>query len=388
MLEGIRILEVANVITGPLAGMTLADLGADVIKVEPLSGDPFRSWDGRGGDIRPAFAAYNRGKRSIAIDLKSDDGREAFFALAAESDVVVENSRPGAMERMGLGASDLLDRNPRLVYCSISGMGRVGPEHQRPTFDSVALAMSGLWSQLTDLERPELVGPPMADQLTGLYAVIAILGALRERDRTGSGRAVEVNMLAACLAFQPAAVADYTREGIVATKSSRARNSQSYAFVASDTLPFAVHLSTPHKFWVGLCTAVGRPEWAADPRFEAKGQRIDRYAELQTMFSEIFLTEPRDHWLERLREQDVPAAPLLTVGQAIESPQVQAMEIIAPVDTAGLGGLARLPVVVDGKYMAGERPPPTLGADTDAVLSALGWTAEKLTALRASGAVA
>ena len=389
LLHGVTVIEVASVITGPYAGMILADLGADVLKVESLEGDQFRRWEGGVEGIRPAFAAYNRGKRSVALNLKDDEGRALFERLVASADVVIENFRPGVMDRLGIGWSRLRTVNPRLVYCYVSGMGTVGPDRDRPTYDAVAQALSGLWSQYTDLSDPEPVGPPAADQLTGLFAAIAILGGVRHRDATGEGVRVETSMLAACLGFQTGGIAAFCREDTVPTKTSRARNSQSYAFVGSDGRPFAVHLSTPRKFWEGLCHTAGLGDLVDDERYAVKSARIRRYDELHRIFGDVFRTAPRAHWLERLAAHDVPAAPINTVAEAVAHPQVQATGIVddgADVEQ-GLRGLVRSPVVVDGRHLAGSSPPPHLGADTSDVLAGLGLTPEDVERLRARGAV-
>ena len=388
LLKGVKIVEAANVITGPLAGMLLADLGADVLKVEAPSGDPFRRWEAESDDVRPAFAAYNRGKRSIGLNLKDDVGRSLFMELVASADVVIENSRPGVMDKLGVGWEALREVNPRLVYCYVSGMGTVGPDRDRPTFDAVAQAMSGLWSQFTDLAAPEPVGPPMADQLTGMYAAMSILAGLRHRDATGEGVRLEVSMLASCLAFQTAAVADVTIDGKVAGKTSRARSSQSYAFVGSDGKPFAVHLSTPQKFWHGLCRTVEMPDLAQDPRYAVKSARIAGYDELHELLARVFMTRPRDAWLARLAAEDVPAAPILTVEDAVDHPQVRAIDVIDRDGGPRLRGLVRSPVQVDGRHCASDRPPPLLGEDTAAVLDELGVSAAEQDRLGANGTVA
>lgn len=377
LLEGVRVIESAAVITGPFAGMMLADLGADVIKVEPPAGDQFRRWESDEVGVLPTFAAYNRGKRSIQVDLKSQEGRELYERLVASADVVIENFRPGAMERLGLGYEQLKQRHPQLVYCHISGMGTTGPDRDKATFDAVAQAMSGLWSQLTDLSDPEPVGPPFADQLTAAYAVMGILAALQRRHTTGLGTKVETNMLAACLAFQAPSVASFTHDGEVAAKTSRARQSQSYAFVAGDNLPFAVHLSTPKKFWAGLCQAAGLPELVDDPRYDTKPKRMAAYDELHETFDKVFRGRPRQYWLDRLEAQDVPCAPILTVAEAVNHPQVVANDLVESMDAEpGRAGLVKSPLRVDGRQLAAPRPAPRLGAGADSVLEELGRDAE------------
>lgn len=374
MLAGVRVIEMANVISGPFAGMQLADMGADVIKVEMAgAGDPFRAWAGGRSGISPAFAAYNRGKRSVEIDIKSDAGRADYLRLAASADVVIENFRPGALDRAGVGYEALRQRAPHLVYCSISGMGQHGPDRDLPTYDGIAQAMSGLWSQLVDMAAPEPVGPPIADQLTGLYAALGVVGALVARQATGQGRRIDVSMLGASLAFQPHAAAEALLAGEVADKTSRARVSQSYAFICADNRPLAVHLSSPPKFWLAMLAALGREDLARHPDYADKAGRERHYealaAELQTSFG----TRPRDHWLALLRGHDVPCGPINTIEEALVAPQAQALGMTR---MFGVGARALRLVgspIHEGEGAGGEAPLPVplLGEHTAEIMAAL-----------------
>ncbi|MEX0407287.1 CaiB/BaiF CoA-transferase family protein [Aquibium sp. LZ166] len=391
MLEGIRVIEMANVISGPFAGMLLADMGAEVIKVEmPGGGDPFRMWSASQSEISPAFAAYNRGKKSVTIDIKSAEGRAAYLKLAASGDVVIDNFRPGTLDRAGIGCEVLRVTAPSLIYCAVSGLGHVGPDRDRPTYDAIAQAMSGLWSQLTDLDAPQPVGPPMSDQLTGLYAANAVLGALVARGRNGGvGQRLDVSMLGASIAFQPHAVAEFLSSGKIADKLSRAYNSQSYAFVASDGRPFAVHLSSLPKFWKALLVAVARPELEEDPRFATKQARGANYEELHSVLQAIFATAPRAVWLATLQAEDVPCGPIHTIGEALEDPQVRALEM-----TRSFGSGDRATQLVGYGFAASGgqpegtgRPVPKLGEHTEAVLAECGYDKEAVAALRRASAV-
>jgi formyl-CoA transferase len=369
-LDGIRVVEMANIITGPFTGMTLADLGADVIKVEmPGVGDNFRQWAGEDGQFNPPFAAFNRGKRSVALDVRTDEGAERYLRLTGTADVVVENFRPGTLDRLGVGYDAVRAGNPRVVYCAISGMGTSGPDSGRPTYDAIAQALSGLWSQLTDLDAPEPVGPPLADQLGGVFAAQGVLAALLHRERTGEGQRVDVSMLEAALGFQAIAISGHTMQGAPADKSSRARRSQTYAFVARDGRPFAIHLSTPDKFWRGLAEAAERPDLVADPRFASKRDRIEHYDELRAELAAVFAKNDRRVWLDRLRERDVPAAPINTIAEALEEPQVRHLDVLR---TFGDGDQAlRLmgsPVRYSTFPSQGGLRPPWVGEHTDEVM--------------------
>ncbi len=388
LLQDVTVIESASVITGPLAGMMLADLGATVIKVESPSGDAFRAWEGEEKTLSPTFAAYNRGKSSIAVNLKEEEGRHVFRELVAAADVVIENSRPAVMDRLGVGYEQLRAVNPRLVYCYISGMGVTGPDSDRPTFDAVAQALSGLWSQYTDLQSPEPVGPPAADQLTGIYAAVAVLAGLQHRHISGEGVRLDVDMLSSCLAFQGSGLASLSREGKLPTKMSRARDSQSYAFVGSDGRPFAIHLSTPTKFWRGLCDTIGKPGLFDDLRFSTKSARIANYEELERILAAVFREQPREYWLKLLASNDVPSAPIYTLADSLEHRQVRATGTVDMENPeARLRGLVRSPIAVEGVHLASVLPPPEYAQDTDSIMASLGRSPNEVARLRQLGVV-
>ena len=328
-LDRIRVVEMSSVISGPYTGMMLADLGAEVVKVEmPGSGDVFRAWAGDKSAVSPPFAAFNRDKRSVAIDVREADGAAQYLDLTASADVVFENFRPGKLESLGVGLSAVVERNPTVVYCAISGMGSSGPLRDYPTYDAIAQAMSGLWSQLTDMQDPESVGPPMCDQVASHYAVQGILSALFARERSGQGTAIEISMLGAALSFQSVSIANYLETGAVADTLDRAKRSQSYAFACADSKPLAIHLSTPDKFWKGLTSVIGRPDLYDDPRFRTKTDRIREYHTLRSVLAAEFTRAPRDTWLDELRAVDVPCAPLNTIAEALEEPQAKHLGIV------------------------------------------------------------
>lgn len=389
-LTGIRIIEMANVISGPFAGATLVDLGADVVKVElPGTGDAFRRWDGVERSVSSSFAAFNRGKRSVTVDVRTPEGREVFLRLAAGADVVIENFRPGTLDRWGVGFDVLSAENEGLVYCAISGMGATGPYADQPTFDQIAQALSGLWSQLTDMDDPEPVGPPLCDQLSGLYATVAILAALHERSRSGRGQRIDVSMLGAGVAFQAGSVANLTTDGRVATRSTRPRASLSFAFVAGDGRPFAIHLSTPDKFWRGLVDAVERPELLQDERFATKAGRMRHYEELRAELAERFATGDRAEWLARLKERDVPAGPINTIQEALADPQVEHLRLLRRFgDGDGRShDLVRVPADFSRTDAGRTDPAPVLGEHTEEILSESGYSPRNVEELRASGAI-
>lgn len=258
-LEGIKVLELANYVSGPFAGVLLSDLGADVIKIEePKHGDPFRGWGA--AEYSPTFGSVNRNKKSVTLDLKSKEGLETALRLADQADVLIENFRTGTLERLGLGYDVLAKRNPRLIYCSITGFGRTGPYANRPGYDTVGQAMSGLLGLLTDRSAPQPMGISLSDHLTGMVASYGILGALMARTRTGKGQRVETSLLQATMSLLGENAARYFENGEVPARATRARSAQVFGFVGSDGKPFVVHLSSPPKFWEGLANVVGHPD--------------------------------------------------------------------------------------------------------------------------------
>ena len=369
-LAGLTVLEFASYVSGPYAGMLLGDLGAEVIKIEdPKTGDPFRGWGA--AEYSATFGSVNRNKKSVILDLKSDQGREAALALADEADVLIENYRPGTMERLGLGWEVLTAANPRLVYCSITGFGRTGPYADRPGYDTVGQAMGALLSVLTDLDNPQPMGVSLSDHLTGIMAAYGVLGALMARHNTGKGQLVETSLLSSTLAFLGENAARYFEEGDVPNRKTRTETAQVYAFIAGDAKPFVVHLSSPPKFWEGLCRVAGHPEWVDDPRFATKADRRKAYDTLQEGFQKAFSTKPRDHWLDGLREVDVPSAPIYTLDEALADPQVQHLGMITELPHPKLGSVKLITGAVNlsDTPAAITSPAPAHGEHTEEILA-------------------
>jgi len=329
VLQGIRVVDLGTFITGPCAAMMLADLGADVIKVESPEGDPYRSY--QGGQYSPHFQAYNRNKRSLALDLKTPADLDVLETLVREADVLIQNFRPGTAERLGAGADRMHELNERLVYCSISGFGSSGPYVNRPSYDSVAQALSGFLSVVVDRSRPRFLGPALADAITGIYASFGMLGALVQRGRTGRGCAVEVSMLEAMAHFAVEPFAAYFDLGTVPSSTDRPRLAQAYILRTADDRLLALHLSSLEKFWLGLVTAMESPTLAADPRFATREARIANYETLADVLNSLFSQRPLAVWAERLGRNDVPFAPVNSIDQVIEDPQVGHLGLIVPV---------------------------------------------------------
>jgi crotonobetainyl-CoA:carnitine CoA-transferase CaiB-like acyl-CoA transferase len=367
-LDGILVIELGTMITAPLAGMMLADLGARVIKVEhPNGGDPFRAY--RGDLYSPHFSAYNRNKESIQLDLQSEAGQDKLHRLLRDSDVLLDNYRPGVLGRLRLDDETLEGLNPRLVRCSITGFGDDGPYRDRPAYDSVGIAMSGLASLLLDPASPQAAGPTIADNVTGMYACYGILGALVRRAKTGKGARVSTNMLESTIAFIPDAFATFTRLDIVSAPQTRVATSQSYAFLCEDDRMVAVHLSSPDKFWKGLLAAIRRPELAADERFSTREARVANYDLLKLELSRIFRKKTRAEWCRYLEAHDVPHAPIWSVPEVIDDPQVRHLgtfyDMQHPTEGA-VTGIQR-PVRIDGERGPTRMAAPALGEHSAAI---------------------
>ena len=376
VLSGIRIVEQGTFITGPCAGMMLADMGADVIKVESPAGDPYRSY--QGGQFSPHFQAYNRNKRSIALDLNEPAELAVFDELVRVADVYIQNFRPGTADRLGVGRRRLQELNPALVYCSISGFGSSGPYVDRPSYDSVAQALSGFLSVVVDPERPRFMGPALADAITGIYAAQGVLGALVERGRTGRGRLVEVSMLEAMAHFAVEPFAAFFAIGDVPRSSDRPRLAQAYILRTGDGGLIAIHLSSLEKFWHGLTRAVGSAELAADPRFATRQGRIDNYEALGAALDRQLSQRPTREWVERLGANDVPFAPIHRVDEVVDDPQVIHLDLIVPVENAHGGARAVRPAIqFDGDRATFVRTAPLLdehgGAIRQAMAGASRW---------------
>jgi crotonobetainyl-CoA:carnitine CoA-transferase CaiB-like acyl-CoA transferase len=387
-LSSIKIVEAASYVTGPFATQLLADMGADVIKIEePKHGDPFRGWGER--NYAATFCSLNRNKKSVTIDLRQTAGREIALKLAAQADVLIQNFRPGVMEKYGLGYEAVRNINSKIVYCSISGFGPIGPYRDMPGYDTVGQARSGLLSLLTDPGKPQGMGISFSDHLTGMYACYGVLGALINRLLTGEGQHVETSLLRASVAFIGENAARFFETGHVPRRKHRTTTAGVFAFEDRQGLPFVLHMSSPDKFWRALFEVVGKPQWAEDPRFNNRKARTENYDALYEQLQPIFRSGDRADWLRRLTEKDVPAAPINTLDEVFADPQVKTYGFPIQIEHPQMGTMKLVGNAVDMSRTPPriERPPPVLGEHTEKTLSDLGYDSAAIAEFRRQGAI-
>jgi crotonobetainyl-CoA:carnitine CoA-transferase CaiB-like acyl-CoA transferase len=388
-LADITVIECATFVTGPYAGALLAELGARVIKIEsPPDGDPYRYF-AADDFYSPNFAHLNRNKESLALDLKSEQGKAICIDLVKESDVFIENFRPGAAERLGLGYDALRGANRRLVYCSISAFGKSGPYAEKPGFDTLGQAMSGLLSLLTDPDKPSVMGIALSDYTTGMSACYGILGALLARQKTGHGTKVETSLLQATLSFIGETAAGYLRTGQIPDRAARVKNAHAFAFVASDGLPLAIHCSVPEKFWLAFLQAVGRGDLTADERFKTREARKKNYAALEEALKPTFAAQTRAEWLERMEKHDVPAAPLYNIAEVLDDPQVKHLDLLEETSHAKAGEWTFVGPPVSYAKLSSDpaKPAPLVGEHTAMIMAELGYDSAEVKELEAQGVV-
>lgn len=377
-LAGIRVLEFGQIAAGPFAGSLLADLGADVVKVEnPAGGDGMRGWPpltpGEGGaTYSENFAAVNRNKRSIAVDLKDPAGIQRLKRLVAAADVLVENFRTGALERIGLGYDDLKAQNARLVYCAITGYGHVGPHAARGAFDVTVQAMSGLMSVTGEDGRPPVkCGVPVGDFCAGLYAAYAIVAAVIRARETGTGAFIDCSMLGALIGVAALQTSEYFGTGAAGRRrgSAHPRNAPYQAFRASDN--YFVIAAGNNALWREVAEAVGRLDLVDDPRFRTQPDRARNQDELAALLGPPFAQRTAAEWMAEMDRRGVPCAPINGYAEVLSDPQVDAMGLVVPLALPN-GARTRttaFPVKISGYEFAVRHAPPTLGADTDKVFA-------------------
>lgn len=369
-LAGIRVLDMGTFITGPACGMLLADLGAEVIKVEmPETGDPFRAF--KGDLYSPHFQTYNRNKKSVTLNTKANPADlAALDELVKSADVFIQNFRPGVAKRLGVDAERLQAINPRLIYATITGFGSEGPWKDRPAFDTVSQAATGFLRLLVNPANPRVVGPAIGDAVTGFYTAYGVLAALYEREKTGKGRHVETSMFEAMCHFNLDDFTHYLSVDEVMGPWSRPHVSQSYVFQCADGGWIALHMSSPPKFWENLAEAVGQPDMLKRPEFESRPARIANYENVVAFLAPIFATRPRSYWEEKLTALEVPHSAVYSSKEVVEGDLAAHHQLV--VEGEGPRGTFRTirnPIRFDGEVETSVTPPPELGADNADILN-------------------
>ena len=390
-LAGIKVLDFSRILSGPYASMVLADLGAEVVKVEPVgSGDETRNFPPFKGPLSHYFIALNRSKKSITLDLKSPEGAKIARDLARKSDVVLENFRPGVMDRLGLGYETLKADNPGLVYCSITGFGRNSPHGDKPAFDIVAQALSGVM----DVNRepgqpPNKLGIPLGDMAGSIFSLFGLLAALVERNTTGQGRHVEIAMLDSLIAMQGYLSQIY----FVSGNSPQPVGTRHPSIVPYGAFPtrggHVIVACLTERFWHNFARCLGREDLITDPRFAEYEKRLENRDALEPVICEIMEKDTTEYWLDRLTEFDVPNAPILSIAESLEQEHVAARGLIETVTHPDVGDmqLVRGPIRFDGEGPAPARAPALLGEHTRSVLSDwLGYDEEEARALETRAA--
>ncbi len=388
-LSGIRVLDLTSVVSGPAAMVTLADQGADVIKIEALGGDIMRAVRGSGGaGLTPNFISCNRGKRSIAMDLKNPDVAPVLWQLIESADVFAQNFRPGAIERLGFGAEQVMSRNQKLVYLSISGVGETGPYANKRVYDPVIQAISGLADIQADPDtgRPKMVRTLIADKTTAIYAAQAVTAALLSRASTGRGQHVRVSMLDVMMSYLwPEGMAPFS---IVADDTQDAPGSaHDMIFPTSDGYITCGAIS--NKEWAGLCEAINKPEWIEDERFATPAARSANRQERLECVEQALGNQDTATIIAALEAADVPCAPVLKRRTVIDHPQIVNNEIVHRVEHPGLGAVrqARPAARFEDSPTNIPGPAPLLGEHSREILNELGMTGTKIETLINSGAI-
>jgi crotonobetainyl-CoA:carnitine CoA-transferase CaiB-like acyl-CoA transferase len=381
-LTGLTVLDCTHVIAGAWCSLILADLGADVIKIEPPGGEVTRLTLGK-------FCAYdfvNRNKRAIAVDLHTKEGADVLRTLATTADIWVENYRPGALDKLGLGYADLSALNPALVYCSVSGFGRDGPYAKRGGLDLVAQAMSGLMSFIgEDGAPPASAGVPMADLNAGTFAAIGILAAITSRASSGKGQHVETSLLESALAYTVWESGMYLRNGEIAARTgSRHRLAAPYQALKTADGYIVIGVSS-QSLWTRFLVAIDRPDLGGDTRFETSLSRLQNREALQAVIEAHFTTGSSAHWTDVLNQAGIPCGPINSIAEALADPQIVAREMVVDVEGERF---VRTPLQMSETPITVARGPARIGQHSREILISAGYSQDNIEALLASGAIA
>lgn len=388
-LEGFTCIDVSGHVAGPYASSLLGDLGCDVIKVElPNGGDTHRGRNPKYEGYGPSFRALNRNKKSVTLDLRQKKGGEILRQLLATADIFLENFRPPTRARLGLDYDELAKLNPNLVHCSISGYGQSGPYRDKPGFDTIGQALSGMMSLVTDLDDPKVAGISFVDHTAGIFAAHGIMAALLARARTGRGQFIDVSLLQVAIAFIESHVADFLNGGEAVSRENFPKG-RIYSLLDCRGKPFMVHLSSHNQAWEGLLRAGELDDLIGDPRFASNKHRTDRHEEIVRILRAQFRTKERGYWLARLDAHQIPHAPINTIEEVFENPQIKHLGIPKKITHAkmGVSNLVGSPINMSVTPPQFFRAAPLLGEQTGEVLARLGYDRAAVAELRANGVI-
>ncbi len=388
-LEGTIAIEVSGHVAGPYCGSLLGDLGCEVIKVElPGEGDTHRGRNPRHQGYSPSFRALNRNKKSITLNLREQEGKHILLRLLEKADILIENIRAKTRTSFGLDYEQLCRLNPRLIHCSITGFGQSGPYRDKPGFDTIGQALSGMLSLVTDLENPKVAGVSVADHSTGVFATYGILAALLARHKTGRGQFVDASLLRVSLAFIESHIVDYLNGGEAVSRENFPRG-RIFCFISSDQLPLVVHLSGHQESWEGLVKVTERTDLLKDPRFATLRGRWEHHYEIVPILQEEFRKKPRAYWLKALNANGVANAPIHTIDEVFQDPQIKHLGVLQEIHHSKMGSST----LVGSAVTLSDTPPqfirlaPLLGEDTDEILAHLAYDKEAIQSLRSRGVI-
>jgi crotonobetainyl-CoA:carnitine CoA-transferase CaiB-like acyl-CoA transferase len=392
ILEKVKVLDLSQIMAGPLSSMILGDLGAEVIKVEPPEGDAARVM----GDTflhgqSDYLLSLNRNKRSMVIDLKMESGREIFYRLARQADVLLENFRPGTVEKLGVDYPTVSRLNPRIIYCSVSGFGQEGPYRDRPAMDPIIQAMGGLMGITGDPRTgPAKVGSPISDFIAPLLATIGILGGLYLRQKTGEGQKVEISMLNGIIFSLIPRQAYF----FVKNKSLPLTGNRHYQIAPCNAYPtkdgqYVMVIVHTQKHWANFCEALGRMDLPGDARFLTNADRLKNVTELDGLLTDLFQQRTQREWVDYLAPRGVMIGPVYRMDQLFQDPQVVHNQMVAEIDhpVAGKIKTIRTPISFSTSPLKIKRPPPLLGQHTEEILLELGYTRKEIERCKRTGSV-
>jgi crotonobetainyl-CoA:carnitine CoA-transferase CaiB-like acyl-CoA transferase len=388
-LEGTTCIDVSGHVAGPYASSLLGDLGCEVIKIElPNGGDTHRGRNPKYEGYGPSFRALNRNKKSVTLNLREKKAREILLKLLAGADIFLENFRPPTRKQLGLDYEDLAKLNPKLIHCSISGYGQSGPYRDKPGFDTIGQALSGMMSLVTDLDDPKVAGVSFVDHTAGIFAAHGIMAALLARAKTGDGQFIDVSLLQVAISFIESHVSDYLNGGEAVSRENFPKG-RIYSLLDCDKKPFMVHLSGHNEAWEGLLKAAELDELVGDPRFATRKHRTERHYEIVKILRQAFAKKARAYWLPRLDANSIPNAPINTIAEVFDNPQVKHLGIPQQIThpKMGVSNLVGSPINMSGTPPKFFRAAPLLGENTEEVLGKLGYNSNAVKQLRASGVI-